>query len=217
MKKTLLVLLLFCLTAHAKRALYTCELVGNAKVIGIWNIKDLEKKLLNPAQILKGDISLLKNVKINKDRLFYINSRVKDKQVILVFSIYNKNAYMDTLLRENTSFKENLKNVKEILTESNIINKWKRLSVKEKISNSDLIVRGKVLDSGKICPTSHYVKVDKFYKGNTDLKFSVITVSQNELNKNSLILLRKKPGTGPKYRIYSIVPINEAKEYLNKL
>ena len=216
MRQILLILMVFSLSLQAKRMLYTCELVERSSIIGVWEVKDLSNNLMKPLELLKGDMGQLKNVNIDKSRIQFINSKVKDKHVILMFSIYNKNAYIQSMLFTSTSHEQNLKTVKAILEESKLLKKWKSLSVKEQVSQADLIVSGQVLE-GKICPTLHYVKAGKFHKGKANNEFSVITVSEKQLNKKSLLLLKKKPGTGPEYRIFSIISEEDSQKYLNLL
>jgi hypothetical protein len=201
-------------TAQAKRMQYTCELVEQAQLIGIWETKDLAKNIRSPKSILKGDLKVLKGITIDTSRLDYILNKAKDKQVILIFQIYNKQAHVRTTLWNETSFKKNLETTHAIIKQMALMKKWKSLSKEEQISASDLIVSGQAKDSGKVCPTLHYIKTEKVYKGKPSDRLSVITIKYESLNSDSLFLMQKQPGSGPAYRVMGIIPAKEAKKYL---
>ena len=221
MKKIIILCLcMFTVSTFAKRLPYTHEILSGADLVGIWTANEVKKgKLTGPQKLLKGDPGLAPRIKDKK--LAGIIKKLKDgeKLILVIFKIREE----VRIASNHGVFEANDKNIKMI---KDIINQqikgaqsWPKFSIKEQIENSALIVRGKIIDKGRL-PRSQFIKVHTTYKGDKKASISIYPVSGMKLaseSEDSLFLVQKMSGTGPEFIVMKKIPWKESEPYLKLL
>jgi hypothetical protein len=214
--------------AHADRGLFTSECVESATLIGVWGPRDIVKsekgiQLKKPHLLLKGDADILGSVTQYSSRLTTAIelieqnplSPVRNRSLILFLTVKSGNA--DLVEFEVRYSDIALRGIQTVITQLELKEKWKMLSINDQIEQSDLIVSGKIVTDEARCPMRFHIVVDKKYRGVPLPQFEVLPISHGPIDVESLYFIQRHCGDGANFIVMNAVPLKDATKYLERL
>lgn len=215
-------LLCFTTFAWADRLLYTSELVEGATLIGIWGPKNIEQKgeeleLKNPNTLLKGDVAEINKTRQYSSRLKRAIKQIQEQGEFILFLRLDENrADLASDLSLEPCNYLTLKIVKTVIQQCELQNKWETLSFEERVERSDLIVSG-IINAGEMYPKQYTLITDKVYRGMPPERLSILPISDDQLNKESIFFIQRYFGSGPDYMVMDSIALENAKDLLKEL
>ena len=216
-----IILLLFIVpAARADRALYTSELVESAVLIGVWGADEVEGigdsiRLRQPERILKGEYEKVAKVDVYSARLNKALRRIDNEGHFILFININNN--QADLVGDSGQLHYSpiaLKAVQSVISQLELMRRWGKLSLEEKIERSDLIVSGRV-DAAST--RSRAIKVERVYLGVPPDRLRVLPTLDAPAETEAIFFLQRHNGSGPDYIVMETAPLREAQELLKKI
>ena len=201
--------------AHAKRMVYDTEIIDEDSLVAIWTEAEIKGQSLgSPKKVLNGDPAAALELKAGQTK-DVVARLEKGEELILVVNRYRIGKKIAHVSRIWESTEANLKMLDDLFRHKAEIKNWNRYSKETQIERAHLVVRGQVEDAGISVPT-HTVLVKSTLKGDHQKSLGVYarTTPDDQLKTDCLMLVQRMPGSGPGYRIMTMVPCADAEGYL---
>lgn len=211
-------------TAQADRLPYTSEMIDVATIIGAWHPSDIKREgdsmvLQKPSRLFKGDLLLLQKTTSYSSRLQAAITGTAGRGTILFINVREGRADLvsDLAFLPCNGIAEKV--VSEIVAQLTLRANWDKLTIREHIEHSDIIVSGSFLKVGEDVPEDRNpsITVDTTFRGTSPTKIVLLPTGVTPEKGKFIFFANRYFGTGPDYILMRAIPMERATKYLDVL